>query len=88
MEDDEIINLIERTLNEKMNKNADFIRYTYFELRVKHNLSEQETDKFLDLIRTKLQNDNYRVYFTGTRFEYKDAKMQVQDNELMITIKE
>jgi hypothetical protein len=28
------------------------------------------------------------VYFTGARFEYKNAKMKVQDNELMIAVKE
>lgn len=88
MKDNEIINLIEITLKEKINENIDYIRYTFYELRVKYNLSEQDTDRFLDLIRTKLQNENYRVYFTGARFEYKDAKMRVQDNELMIAVKE
>ncbi|MBR0491833.1 MAG: hypothetical protein IJJ82_07325 [Clostridia bacterium] len=88
MKDKEIICIIETTLKEKLNKNADYIRYTFYELRVKYNLSEQDTDKFLDLIRTKLQNENYLVYFTGARFEYKNAKMKVKDNELMIAIKE
>ena len=88
MKDNEIINLIEITLKEKINENIDYIRYTFYELRVKYNLSKQDTDRFLDLIRTKLQNENYRVYFTRARFEYKDAKMRVQDNELMIAVKE
>ena len=88
MNDQSIINLIEITLEEKMNENDEFIKYTFYELRVKYNLSEQDTDRFLELIRTKLQNENYKVFFTGTRFEYKDAKMKVQDNELMIAVKE
>lgn len=88
MNDIEIISIIEQTLKDKLNKNTDFIRYTFYELRVKYNLSEQDTDRFLDLIRTKLQNKNYKVYFTGTKFEYKDAKIKVQDNELMIAVKE
>lgn len=88
MENKEIISIIENTLKDKLNKNTDYIRYTFYELRVKYNLSEQDTDRFLELIRTKLQNENYRVYFTGTRFEYKNAKMKVQDNELMIAVKE
>ena len=88
MEDKTIINIIEITLKEKMNKDANYIRYTFYELRVKYNLSEEDTDRFLDLIRTKLQNENYRVYFTGARFEYRDAKIKVQDNELMIAVKE
>lgn len=88
MEDKEIINIIEITLKQKLNKDINFIRYTFYEIRVKYDLSEQDTDRFLDLIRIKLQNENYRVYFTGAIFEYKDAKMKVQDNELMIAIKE
>lgn len=88
MEDKEIISIIEQTLKDKLNNNSEFIRYTFYELRVKYNLSEPDTDKFLDLVRTKLQNENYRVYFTGAKFEYKDAKMKVQDNELMIAVKE
>lgn len=88
MEDKAIINIIEITLKEKMNKNANYIRYTFYELRVKYNLSEEDTDRFLGLIRTKLQNENYRVYFTGARFEYRDAKIKVQDNELIIAVKE
>lgn len=88
MEDKLIKDLIETTLADKTKENTEFIRYSFYELRVKYNLSEQDTDRFLELIRTKLQNENYRVYFTGTRFEYKDAKMKVQDNELMLAVKE
>lgn len=87
MEDKEIINLIELSLKEKINKNADYIRYTFYELRVKYNLSEKDTHRFLTLTRIKLQNENYNVYFTGAKFEYKDAKMEVKDNELLIAIK-
>lgn len=87
MEDKEIINHIELSLKEKINKNADYIRYTFYEIRVKYNLSEQDTHRFLTLIRIKLQNENYNVYFTEAKFEYKDAKMEVKDNELMIAIK-
>ena len=88
MEDIQIINVIESTLKDKLNKDMDFIRYTFYELRVKNNLSERDADRFLDLIRTKLQNENYRVYFTGAKFEYKDVKMEVQNNDLLIAVKD
>ena len=58
LEDKLIKDLIETTLEDKMAKNTDY------ELRVKYNLSEQDTDRFLELIRTKLQNENYKVFFT------------------------
>lgn len=84
----DIINLIEITLKDKLIKNLNYIRYTFYELRVKYNLSEQDTDRFLYLIRTKLENENYKVYFTGAKFVYKDTNISVQPNELMIAIKE
>lgn len=40
-------------------------------IRAKNNLSEQDTDKFLSLSRTKLENKNYKVYFSHARFTYK-----------------
>ena len=46
-------------------------------IRVKNNLSEQDTDKFLSLTRTKLENKNYKVYFSNTRFTYKNANMML-----------
>ena len=84
----DFINLIEITLKDKLIKNLNYIRYTFYELRVKYNLSEQDTDRFLYLIRTKLENENYKVYFTGAKFVYKDTNISVQPNELMIAIKE
>ena len=88
MNDKAIISLIELTLKEKLIKDANFIRYSFYEIRIKYNLSEQETDRFLELTRTRLQNDGYKVYFTDTKFVYKNANMTVQPNELMIAIKE
>lgn len=43
---------------------------------------------FLDLTRNKLINLGYNVYFTGTRYEYQRASQTVQDNELIIAIKD
>ena len=88
MEDKIIIKLIENTLKDKIKSNPNYIRYSFYELRVKYNLSEEDTDSFLFLIRTKLENEDYKVYFTGAKFEYNNAKITVQDNELMIAIKE
>ena len=88
MNDQSIINLIEITLEEKMNENDEFIKYTFYELGVKFNLSEQETDRFLELIRIKLLNEKYQVYFTGAKFEYKEQKITIGNNELMVAVKE
>lgn len=79
-----IIELISR----KEQENAEFVKYTFYELRVKYNLTEQETNEVLRVSKDYFQNKGYKVYFTGDRFEYQNANRMVQDNELMVAIKE
>ena len=88
MNDKEIINLIETTLTEKICQDINYIRYTFYELKVKYNLSEKDLDRFLILIRTKLENEQYNVYFTDAKFVYENANRKVQPNEILIAIKE
>ena len=78
---------VESLLNEKMIINENEIVFTYYELRVKHNLSEEQVDEFLALCKTRLENIDYKVYFTGAKFTYKNASRTVQDNELMVAIR-
>lgn len=79
---------VENLINEKMAANENEIIFTFYELRVKYNLSEEQVDEFLILSRTRLENIDYKVYFTGAKFTYKNANRTVQDNELMIAVKE
>ena len=78
MNDKVIIDLIEKTLEEKTNINMNYIKYTYYELRVKYNLSEQDINRFLYLLQTKLQN----------KYKYNNEEQIVKDNELIVAIKE
>lgn len=75
-------------LDKKIKENENFIRYTFYELRVKNDLSEEEVDEFLRINRDYFENKGYKVYFTNARFTYNNTRMTVQDNELMIAIKE
>ena len=43
---------------------------------------------FLQLLRIKLKNNNYHVYTEGQKFEYKNANITVQSNEVLVAIKE
>ena len=75
-------------IDKKINENENFIRYTFYELRVKNNLSEEDVDEFLRINRDYFENKGYKVYFTNARFNYQNANRMVQPNELMIAIKE
>ena len=87
MNDQQLIEIINKTLEEKLDKNLNYIRYSYYELRIKYNLSEEEIDRFLQLVRTKLENINYKVYFTNAKYKYNGEQYTVKENELMIAIK-
>lgn len=79
---------VENLINEKMIINENELVFTFYELRVKHNLSEEQVDEFLALCKTRLENLDYKVYFTGAKFTYNNASRTVQDNEFMIAIRE
>ena len=72
---------------EEIRKNEEEIRITFYELRVKENLTEIETKEFLQLCKNKLENMKYNVYFTGETFRYKQCNITVQPNELLVAIK-
>jgi len=79
---------ITELIDSKIEKNPNCIVFTWFEIRVRKNLTEEQTDEFLRLARNRLENLNYKVYFTGAKFVYENANRTVQDNELLIAIKD
>ena len=75
-------------IEDKEKEHANYIRYSYYELKVKNNLSEKEIDEVLKISRDYFQNKGYKVYFTNAEFEYQNAKRRVEINEYMIAFKE
>ena len=74
-------------LDRKIELNENFIKITFYELRVKLNLTQEETNKILELAKTRLENLHYKVYFTNEKFVYQNMVLTVKQNELMIAIK-
>ena len=79
-----ITNYIDR----KIRENEEYIVCTFYDLRIKHDLSEDDVQRFLELSKIRLENMNYQVYFTGAKYTYKNESKMVQDNELMVAIKD
>ena len=75
-------------LDNKINSNENIVIITFYEVRIKFNLSEEETQEFLRLCKTRLENLGYQTYFTGTKYKYQGITKEVQSNELMVAIKE
>lgn len=80
------VNFVGKVIDEKQEKNEKYIVFSFYELRVKYNLTEDEISKFLELSKNRLENTNYKVYFTGEEYTYQGITKKVQDNELMVAI--
>lgn len=79
---------ITQYLDNKINEDENIITITFYEVRIKFDLSEEETQEFLRLCRTRLENLGYQAYFTGAKYMYQGESKVVQSNELMIAIKD
>lgn len=81
------LEFIDNNVNNKINENEECIKYTFYELRVKENLTEEEMYSFLSLVKTKLENIGYKVYNTGQKYLYDYQERTVKSNELLVAIK-
>ena len=77
---------IDNYINKKIDGNDKYIIFRYYEIRIKLNLSSNETFNLLHIAREKLEKLNYRIYTTGQEYFYEGTR-KVQDNELMVAIK-
>ncbi len=75
-------------INKKIQENEDYIRYTFYELKVTNNLTDEELQIFLEMNKNYFENKGYKVYFTGAKFIYQNCNRIVESNELMIAIRE
>lgn len=82
------LKFIEDYINKKLSENDEFVKFTYYELRVKSNLSEEDIKMFLGLARNKFENMGYKVYFIGNEYTYKGETRKVEQNEYMVAFKE
>ena len=74
-------------LDKKIKSDPYYIVCTYFDLRVRNNLSEGEIFEFLNLSRNKLENMGYKIYFRGSKYTYNNTTKIVKDNELLVAVK-
>ncbi len=81
------LEFVDNYLNSKLAQNKEIIRFSFYEVRMKLNLSEEDSILFLQLIAQKLMNTGYLVYKTGEEYTYNGQKYTIQDNELLVAIK-
>lgn len=55
MKNEELFKFIQNYIAEKIARNSDEVRYSYFELKIKLNMNEDEIDRFLKCSRIILE---------------------------------
>ncbi|MBR3162801.1 MAG: hypothetical protein IKF17_01705 [Clostridia bacterium] len=75
-------------IDKKIYKNDKFITVTFYELRIKEDLSKEDTFIFLKMSKQRLVNLGYKIYETGQRYFYDGKEKVVRSNVLFIAIKE
>lgn len=75
-------------INKKMRREGSYIVFTYYEVRVKMNLSNEELVVATDLIKKKLENNNYTVLFPGDIYFKQGQKVTVKENQLLVAIRD
>ncbi len=78
---------VNKYINNKILEQGCFLRFSFYELRVKENLSNDETDEFIEMAKWNLEDKGYDVYFSGAKYTYKNNRYTVGENELIIAIK-
>lgn len=81
------LNYITQFIDKKIYKNSDYITVTFYELRIKENLSLEETDTFVHYSTLRLKNLGYTVYYTGENYIQDGKTKTVRSNVLYIALK-
>ena len=82
-----ITQFVNNYIKKKIDENENYIRYTFYELRIKNKLSEKEIVEFLRINKNYFESNKYQVYFTGDTYKYSNQEKIVEPNELMIAVK-
>lgn len=75
-------------IDKKIYKNDKFITVTFYELRIKEDLSKEDTFIFLQMSKQRLVNLGYKIYETGQRYEFEGKEKIVRSNVLFVAIKD
>lgn len=78
---------ISNYIDNKIRINPDILIFTFYEIRVKLNLYQDESEKFLYYVKTRLENLGYYIYITGQKYYYQNISKTVNSNELMVAVK-
>ena len=74
-------------IDKKIYKNDKLITVTFYELRIKEDLSKEDTAIFLKMSKQRLVNLGYTIYETGERYVFEGKEKLVRSNVLYVAVK-
>lgn len=86
MTDEKIMEYI--SWKESTSQDINFIRFTFYELRVTNGLSDERMNRLKELAKIYFENKGYQVYFEDEKYVYQNAHRTVQINEVLIAVRD
>lgn len=82
------IQFVDDYIEKKVEEDENYIICSYFELRVKYDKSEAEVYEILRLLKNRLTNMRYNLYYKGDDYSYYGKPAKVKGNQFFVAIKE
>lgn len=79
---------ITRYIDKKIFINDKIITISFYELRIKEDLSETDTEIFLRMSKQRLINLGYKIYESGENYVFDGKEKLVKSNVFYVAIKE
>ena len=57
------LKFIDDYISQKLDENEEFVKFSFYELRVKSNLTVDQANQFLNLAKNKFENLGYKVMY-------------------------
>jgi len=82
------LNFVDYYINKKLEEDEKYIICSFYELRVKYDLTEEFINEHLPIIKNKLRNMKYNLFFRGDLYLYHGTTKKVKENQHFVAIKE
>ena len=86
MKSEDLFKFVENFVNVKITKNNDIVKFSYFEIKIKMNMDEEDIDRFLKCSKIILEDQGYQVYLLGEKYYFEGEQRKVEDNEFLVAI--
>ena len=86
MKSEDLFKFVENFVNVKITKNNDIVKFSYFEIKIKMNMDEEDIDRFLKCSKIILEDQGFQVQQLGEKYNFEGEQRKVEDNEFLVAI--